>query len=363
MSDLKPDRCVHKALLSSRCRLVGEYNNPNEPDLFVTHGWQLGPEMNRNLRESAFSQNFFVATFRTTPIIADKPLIRLPEYSYFAEQLALYFSVLYGKLFKSHGLIETNGHFRIPSDIQMPPTNLYTLPQFNHSPRRCAPVTLNLCEISRIWPLLKEKDSESNLERILFTAARFYCHALNDIELQPELAYVNFVTCGEVISNSEFISDIDLYDDHLKNIFSAIETELKDGPHVVKTIKSRLYQVRRRFSYVLKSMLDDYFFKHHESKEDIFALKRETIEQSLMAAYDLRSLYSHTGILFGGHACAHPGYQNEVAIGQPILPNPDLVKALVRAPTLLGLERIMRYALLRIANEVGAILDGIYEGV
>lgn len=361
MSDLKPDICVHKALLSTRSRLVGEYSHPDEPDLYVTHGWQLGPAMNRNLGESAFSQNFFVATFRTAPVIIDHPIIQIPEYSYFAEQLAAHLSVLYGKLFQSHGLIETNGHFRIPPDIQMPPTNLFTLPPFNHAPRRCAPVPLNLCEISRIRPLLKEAVAESDLGRMLFTAAKFYSRALVDMELQPELAYVNLVSCGEVISNCRTISYEDLYDDQLKSIFAAIEAELKNGARVVETMRSRLYQVRRRFSCVLKSMLDDYFFKHHDAKEDLYALKIETIEQSLKAAYDLRSLYAHTGIQFGGHAGTHPNYRNEVAMGRPILNNTHLENTLMKAPSLLGLERIMRYALLNVAREAGAILDDLYQ--
>jgi len=132
-----------------------------------------------------------------------------------------------------------------------------------------------------------------------------------------------------------------------------IQTELKDGAQIAERIRSRLYQVRRRFSSVLKSMLDDYIFNHHEAKEVAYTLKKDSIDQCLKAAYDQRRLCVHTGIQFGGHAGALPNYQNEVAIGQPVLNNSNLVKTLVKAPTLLGFERIMRYALLRVASEAG----------
>lgn len=361
MNDLKPDSCVHKVLLSSRSRFVGEYDHPNEPGVLVTHAWQFGPEMYRNLGESAFSQGFYIAAFRTRPIKQDRPLVVMPEYAYFGEYLAVHFSILYGKHFQSMGMLESNGHFRVPSELHLRPTGLFSLPQYNHRPRKCVSTPLNLCEVSRIRPLFEDSVADSDIGRMLFTAGRFYNRALIEMEEQPELAYLDLVNCGEVISNEQNISDDLLYDDELKVVLLAIEENLKDGAKVSRMIKSRMYQVRRRFSTAIRRLLDDYFFTHPEAKEPHSALAQDTIDESLKAAYDLRSLYVHTGIQFGGWVEPRPHYHNEVQIGQPVTSDAKLQKLLMKAPNLLGLERIMRYSLLKVARDAGAIIDDLFQ--
>jgi hypothetical protein len=196
---------------------------------------------------------------------------------------------------------------------------------------------------------------------MLFTAGRFYNRALVEMEDQPELAYLDLVNSGEVISNEQNIPDDALYDDALKEVLLAIEKGLQDGDRIARMIRSRLYQVRRRFSLALIGLLDDYFFNHHEAKEAFLALKADAIEESLKAAYDLRSLYVHTGTQFGAWVKPLPHYANEIQMGEPVMSDTSLKKLLVKAPSLLGLERIIRYSLLKVAREAGAILDDLFE--
>lgn len=360
MKTLKPDKCVQKALLSTRSRLVGEYDHPDEPDLLVTHAWLRGPEMARMLGNSAFSQSFYVASFRTEPIPRDHPTIVLPDYSYLGEFLAVHLSILYGKHFQSHGLLESSGFFRVPERLDLGPTSLFSLPAFNHEPRKCVPTPLNLCEISRIRRVLDSSSTESDAGKILFTAGRFYSRALTEMGQLPELAYLDLITCGEIISNEHDVPEERLYDEDLKELLDKIEQD--SGSLVASKVRSRLYQVRRRFATALSDLLDDYFFSRHESNEPFAALKKHDIDDALKAAYDLRSRYVHTGVQFGSWVRPHTRYAEEIMMGTPVLDDNELKKILVKAPNLCGLERIMRYALLKIASKAGAILADLYEG-
>lgn len=356
MMTLKPDEHVHKALLSTRSRLVGEYDDPDDPELFVTHAWQHGPEVYRNLVEGAYSQSFFVAVFRTEPV--DQPSIALPEFSYFADLLASHLTILYGKHFQSHGLLETSGFFRAPVSLGLRPTRDFSAPYFSHTPRRCVPTPLNLAEISRIRPLLDASTDEVEAAQLVSTAGIFYSRALTEIEQQPDLAYLDLVTCGEILSSARSIPQNRLCDTQVRSILSRIEAELSDGTRVANLLRRRLFQVRRRFSEVLADFLDDYFFSHFESRE-LGALKVDTIKGALKAAYDLRSRYVHTGVHFGGWM--NLPHQTETVLGTPLIEDKELKKVLCRAPTLHGLERVMRYALLKVASEAGARLDDLYQ--
>ena len=354
MTSLKPDECVQKVLLSTRSRLVGEYNQADDPALLVTHAWLRGPEMSRMLANSAFSQSFYVASFRTEPVPDDHPSIVLPDYSYFGEFLAVHLSILYGKHFQSHGLLESSGYFRVPEKLDLGPTSLFSLSPFNHAARLCVPTELNLCEISRIRPVLDASMTESGPGRILFTAGRFYNRALCEMEELPELAYLDLVTCGEIISGGCEVANDRLYDDDLKELLLRVERGSPDGSELARMIRGRLYQVRRRFAAALSGLLDEYFFAHPESKYPPAVLRQGEIDGILKAAYDLRSRYVHTGVQFGAWVRPHTHLQEEIMLGAPVMDDNELKKILVKAPSLCGMERIMRYCLLKIAKEAGA---------
>ncbi len=223
-----------------------------------------------------------------------------------------------------------------------------------------APTILNLCEISRIRPVLDASVTESGPGRILFTAGRFYNRALTEMEELPELAYLDLITCGEIISAERDLTDDRLYDDDLKGLIRRIEQGGPDGSELAASVRSRLYQVRRRFASALSDLLDDYFFAHPESDQPFVDLEHDTIEAALKAAYDLRSRYVHTGIQFGNWVQARAHSPQEIIPGKPVMDDQELKKILIKAPSLCGMERIMRYCLLKIASEAGGILNDLY---
>lgn len=69
--------------------------------------------------------------------------------------------------------------------------------------------------------------------------------------------------------------------------------------------------------------------------------------KAIKAAYDIRSTYVHTGKAFGTYI---KGRASEMPTGAWVSDDPEMrgfLKALNVAPTLKGLERIMRFCLLR----------------
>ncbi|MFD1985444.1 hypothetical protein ACFSOZ_23310 [Mesorhizobium newzealandense] len=125
---------------------------------------------------------------------------------------------------------------------------------------------------------------------------------------------------------------------------------LADGGAAARLLRSRLYQVKRRFRHVLNSFLDSDFFGRTEAQHDYGQLKHENIGNRLGAAYDLRSKYVHSGESYG-RWIAPERTNDEVQIGHPVVADAAFARALHMAPTFIGLERIMRYCLLRFAEK------------
>jgi len=231
------------------------------------------------------------------------------------------------------------------------------LPQNSHYPRRDITIPLNLVEIAKIEPLLRPGPDERFMT-FLQTAGRFYLQALQNFEERPDVAYLNLITAGEVLSNYYSYDKDELLDEQAKKILHKIATASDNGPELAKQIKGRLFQVKRRFLRTLENLLTDPFFAESEAKQDFLRLKKEDIQDRLSAAYDLRSQHVHSGLPFGkwisrmlvGDAC-------EVQVGTPVVGDKSFEKVLARAPTYFGLERVIRYCLLRFIHTHGVLID------
>lgn len=348
-------------LLSTRSRLVGEYFDPEHPSFHITHAWLGASQLPRSLSESPYSQSYYVASILTEPANEKSTLRVLPDYSHWGEFVATHLSILYGKHFVSLGPLESNGMFHVPERLELDPNSLHSLPPFNHEPRRCVPTPLNLGEVTRIRKILNMSWVENDAERILFTAGRFYNRALTEIDESPELAYLDFISCGEILSAARPVDEDSLLDEKLKHILEEIKLKCTDGQKLASEVRNRVYQVRRRFAVALSVLLDDYFFANSESDITWAVLTKETIETTLKAAYDLRSRYVHSGVQFGGFVRPLPPNASEKMIGEPILDDKELANIIVKAPSLCGMERIMRYCLLKVSSENGADLAGLCE--
>jgi hypothetical protein len=229
------------------------------------------------------------------------------------------------------------------------------LPFNNHRPRKDLGIELGLGEIARIEKILT-KDVDGKFVQFFRSAGKFYMQALQTFESNPETAYLNLITCGEILSNFYEYDKKELLDDETKIILEGIEIGMENGKKISNQIQSRLLQIKRRFLKTISSLLSDLFFENTESFQSYTALKKEHIDDRIAAAYDLRSRYVHTGIDFGTWVSC--GSTNaEIQTGIPVVSDKEFQNILAKAPTFIGLERIMRFCLLRFIQLHGVPVD------
>lgn len=356
MTDLHPDRYVQKALISTTSKLFGIYENK---DILITHAWShySGQGQFTNT-ENPLCRNSFVVTFRVDEV--EKTIGKttmLQNYSYMGDVISCYLSILYGKRFDSHGLLESVGRFCLPQFQQYSSFSKPQIPQNNHSPRKDLEIPLNLVEISRIERLLLDESLNERFVHFLDTAGKFYLLALQSFESQPEIAYLNLVTAGEVLSNYFHYDKDDLLDEKTKELLAAIEVGLENGQKIANHFRGKLLQVKARFVRTICSLINDYFFSHSESSRDYCALKKEDFKNRVSAAYDLRSIYLHTGVSFGEYIGGWSTGGPEIQVGSYLVGDREFQEALDKAPTYYGLERIIRFCLLSFIHMHGFPID------
>jgi len=350
MHKLRPPETIQKLLISTTSRLVGEF----ESDLLlVAHAWR---DSQVNSTESPLSRSTYIVAFETEPY-EKKIGSMLPNYAWVGDVICIYLSILYGKRFDCHGVIEGAGMFRMPDYSSFQSLIEPRLPQNSHVPRRDIAIPLNLAEISRIEPLL-QPGQDVRFVTFLQTAGRFYLQALQNFEERPDVAYLNLITAGEVLSNYYSYDKDELLDEQAKDIIRQIAAASNSGPELARQIKGRLFQVKRRFLRAMEELLNDPFFADSEAERDFLRLKKADITSRLGAAYDLRSQHVHSGIPFGSWVSRTLGGEaGEVQVGIPVVGNRDFERVLAKAPTYFGLERIIRYCLLRFIHTHGVLID------
>lgn len=344
---LHPNEDITKILLSTPSYFTGEY----EKDDFL-----LSIAFDNSSRYDPLGQEYFILAVKTPPL--DKSRVAIPDYSGTGDLLSIYLSILYGKRFDNHGLVESLGLFRLPNYLPLGNYSL-TLPFNSREPRPDLEIPLSLHEIRRIAPLLHEEQLDPRFEHFLISAGRFYLHSLQHAETQPEIAFLDLITCGEILSYFFDYDQDDLLDSEIKRDLTRIENEIDGGDAIVRRLRNRLFNVKRRFVRTILYLLNPCFFLQSEAKENHGRLNQNDISMRIKAAYDLRSRYVHTGVNFGVWIDPQRGgrFNNEIQLGKPVIEDSDLKRILIRSPTFIGMEGIMRFCLLRFMHLNGIFID------
>lgn len=353
---LRPDKKIQKLLISSTSKFVGEY----ESDSFlITHAFPLSNTAiaTTSLTENPHCRNYYVVVVNTASSNEDSDQEETYfQYDWLGDFICIYMSILFGKRFDYHGLFETNGLFSLVNIADDKPLRYPSMPINNHKPRTDLEIPLTLNCVSLLEPLLVGK-LDPKVISTANAAGKFYLRSIRLFEEDQEIAFLDLITCGEVLSNFYNYNEDDLYDDELKALLKTISKDLKDGSTICKHLKSRLFQVRRRYTMTLMKLLNSYFFEHSESLAKAGKLCVDDIEKRIKASYDLRSLYVHEGIRIGSWLDPITNLMNEVQIGIPVIESKSLQKLMTITPTYLGLERIIRFCLLRFLHTEGLHID------
>ncbi|MHA4414501.1 hypothetical protein ACX163_25515 [Bacillus cereus] len=346
---LKLNEDIHKVMISTPSRFVGSYLSE---DISVQLSFS-NQFRQYSITESPNSRTFLVVSFY---LPHDGSVIRR-NLTGFGDSICSILSLLYGKEFINHGMLESHGNYRTPN-LALEPNEYYYLPQYNYKAREDIAIPLDLDYFKLIEPIILENEISTSFRQMISAAGKFYNRALSIYPKEPELAFLDLITSGEIISNftEREYTDEQLYDENLLKNFGRIQS-LERGDRIVRDLKSRLFQVKRKFFYSLIEELNDSFYEYTEAIHPAGRLSKDNIEQNIKSAYDLRSLYVHTGLEFGDYIDPQKGMFNEIAIGSVESPNRNADKALSNTLTFSGLERIIRYALLRLIHKNGIKID------
>jgi hypothetical protein len=346
----RPDETLQKMLISTTSRFSGEYEGDS---LFLGHSW---PDFSSNRQslhsiESPLSRNAFICVFRTKGVEIKLGTI-LPDYSYVGNIICSYLAVLYGKRFDFHGFIEQNGFYSLPDLSHNNQICNNKLPINSYDERKCFPVPLNLTCFSVFENVLTNGVIDSKFISLLNTCCKFYLQALQISETDPELAYLHLITAGEVLSSFYKFKNEELLDPNIISYLDIIRAKLDDGDKIANQITCNMRSIKRKFIKTISSLIDDQFFDSVEPPKLSINFKKESFIHNISAAYDLRSKYVHTGISFGRWIKSNNNYA-DLSIGKPVINDSDLSKILCNAPLFSGLERIIRYCLIKFMDGNG----------
>jgi len=340
---LQPDETIHKILISTTSRMVGEFVSDR---ILISHAWQNFTNSSSAIRmeESPVSRSGFIIAFQTEPYIKEAGIV-VPDYSPVGEIVCSYLSVLFGKRFDCHGLVEGHGFYNTPDLSAYSSICNPRLPFNTHKERSCFKIPLNLTNLSPLSKILTDSDIDPAFQTKLNAACKFYMQALQNVEYEPEVAYLHLITAGEILAGFFEYKKEEILDQEILDSLSTIENSLENGEKISRQLSRRLLGIKRSFVKALCSLVDQRFFESREADVEFGCFKSDLIERNIGAAYDLRSKYVHTGVPFGKWI-QPSGHLTDLQIGRPVVRDNDFSKILEKAPTFLGLERFIRYCLL-----------------
>jgi hypothetical protein len=274
---------------------------------------------------------------------------RIRRWKILPEDVAALLSLFYGKRILHHGFMYLPPVWGLPELQSVRPNPYYTLELYagihTKEPRR----EPDWREANHVARLLQQLSSASNGCKKILVAARAYADSLRLLPFDRELAYFRLIQAIEsMVDSSEFTESERFSQDSalLKHLQWLDNLDDPHGKETASFMRNRLYQVKRGVWLWLSDRVDMGFY----SKET-GALKGDNLQRVLSAAYDLRSMYVHTGQRFGDWVDPIQGrcecYETIPEWMEGTCPNKDLWKILKRAPSYLGLARLTRYALMK----------------
>lgn len=340
-----PRADITKFLLSTPARFQGRCRTE----------WYYLMEAHENRGKMTYSSWEDERTFRQyielavlTRKMTEKELI-FPDYSALGESFAVAMSVLFGKRFEFHGITQQHGFGYVPL---VDPRNTICNKNlcFNSStPRADYGIAIDLANFTKIENLLLEQeDNLRNAQSTFFYAGRFYLQSLNEVEKSPEIAFISLITSVEILASYFKYRTEDLLDEDTYKLLLALEGIDDIGPKLASKVRTKVLGISEGLCKFMMESLDDQFFERSESKRKENGLKKADIKRRIKAAYDIRSKIVHAGKFHRGWMQVNYLDNNdEIMYGDPVIDDKDIRKSISRSPTFIGMERMVRYSLIK----------------
>lgn len=354
MSIPRPDKYGFTLILSSPAHFIAEF----ESERFrLTHAWPtFGAGAHAFDPFSRYSRNFFALTFTERERSPQEEQKRMPPaYSFVGDYFCVFLSLYFGKRFENHGFLLDHGHYTLPN-IQAPRPRKQSELAFSSNPRKDLNIELSFEQaavlipiLDRVFEVVDGADTISDDINTAYTAGRFYQQALQLYEDDAELSFLSLVNAGEVLVSSVIFNEDELKDEQTDTMLVEIEEKLTSDT-ATKLKKMLFGQISRRFRVGLAKLLNETFYNGSECTNDFLKLKPESILKHLKAAYAVRSQFLHSGTRFGQWVLSLEG-GSEIMVGVPAYGSSDWKKLISNIPTLYGLERVIRFCLLRFIHQ------------
>jgi hypothetical protein len=359
---LKTPKHIHRFLFSSPAHFVGEVETN---DYLLTPAF---PSFTKGMEvfyvDGPGRRSFFTVTLRIEEEgVADKKKSTVRHsYDSVAETLAGLLSAFYGKLITNQGYLDFGDISAVPR-LDFNHTVDYALFPFNSRPRRATGLKdLNLAHSSHFISAFISNSSAEAWGPISNGAA-FYQQALSLFSERPHLSFALLLSALECLLPLGKYDEGDLYDPKLLADLAVIEAKVEGGAEIVKRLKSRMFQIRRKCAMFIRTRLDEQFYSTTESDPNYPKLKPSDTEKRIQAAYDLRSRFMHTGKSHGVWVDTFKHVGAEFIIGDPVIADSELKKLIVDSVTLSGLERVVQYCLFRSITDFSKIENSSSDSV
>ncbi len=354
---LIPEKTVARFLISTSCRLVGEFATD---ELSINHAMpRERSQLMAQTQPGPFSRSYYIVSV-THEDHEDHGGVAFPNYLINAELIADLASVWFGKRFDVHGTLQEHGHFFIPALWAAQPVAYPDAGPFSCDPRKDLKINLAWNTFRPPFELFEKYSDGNSAIWAFWRATRFYARSLRSFDNGPEVAFFYLIAAIEMLAAEMDFADDQIFDPELLEILKRIREELHDGEAVEKVVRTRLYQLRRRVALCAVELTNDNFFEGSEAKLSIARLSKDDLFKRIKAAYDLRSQYAHTGADIGGWLNIFTANIEEICLGRPVMEDKKLAGLIVKAPTLAGLERLVRFMTLRFAHRK---ISTIHEGL
>ena len=276
--------------------------------------------------------------------------VAFPSYLMTAELIADLASVWFGKRFDVHGTLQEHGSFFIPALWANRPVAYPAAGPFSHKPRQDLKIESTWGDFGPPFEFFKKYLKGDSVIGAFWRATRFYARSLRSFDNDPEVAFFHLIASIEMLAAGMDFAEDQIFDAETLEIFKCIREGLRDGERVERIVRNRLYQLRRKVSHCAVELTNDNFFDGSEAEHPTGRLSKEDLFDRIKAAYDLRSKYAHTGADIGGWLNILADFNEEIQLGRPVMKDRKLAKLIRKAPTLGGLERLVRFMTLRFAH-------------
>lgn len=235
---MKPNKNIYRFVVSTPSRFVGEYSSK----ILISHFWDFENTTDDTIRESPYTRNYYVISINRSERKNERFTTNLPNiYDVDGNEVMLIMSVLYGKTFFFNGQIQAGNFLTKPFIDTVKPLNSYKWPFNSHQKRIDTNFILNFSQLNSISHIVnKIGKTRPKFHTTFFNASNLYCRALQNFETHPDLAFIDLVSAGEILTANFKLNKKNIKDDDVKDLLNKIKFNCKHSSEIIEKLSQKV---------------------------------------------------------------------------------------------------------------------------